>query len=180
MHLLAHAQRPAQPPLSRHLWTHLSIAMTNGLTHFAIAGVGNVGVPTLDALLATPGLAKPVVLTRDAKKNAALQPYLAKTTVVDGVSYEDTEGLARVLKEHRVQVLIVTTGGENGPAQLPLATAAKQASLNLFVSAEFGIDFRFISDSELHPWILGRKQFHGTLNEVRNPHKTCASSRQED
>lgn len=145
------------------------------ITRIAVAGIGNVGVPVLESLLATTGLEKPVVLTRDPAGNKSLAQFKDQVTIVR-VSYDDTKSVSQALIQHGIQALIATTGGANGPAQLPLVQAAKEANLKLYVSAEYGIDFRFIPDQELHPWILARKQFHQTLNEVRCHHQHSSAS----
>lgn len=138
---------------------------TNGLNRIAIVGIGNVGVSVLESLLASKAFDKPVVLSRDPSANKNLEPFTKVTTIVQ-VDPEDTAAVVKTLQEHNIQALVATTGGANGPAQQPLLDASKQAQIQLFVSAEFGVDFRDIPDADLHPWILARKQFHTTLDEV--------------
>lgn len=140
--------------------------MTNVSTRIAIIGIGNVGVPVLDSLLAFNVFDKPsVVLSREPSANKNLES-LTKTTTISQVGPEDTAAVVKVLQDHKYQALVATIGGANGPAQQPLLDVAKQARVELFVSAEFGVDFREIPDAELHPWTLARKQFHTSLNEV--------------
>lgn len=143
--------------------------MTNGITRIAVFGVGNVGAPVLDAILAHPGLAKPVILTRNPETNQTVQAYASRATVVKIPSYDDQAAVTKALTEHQIEAAISTSGGANGPTQLPLATAAKEANVKVFVSSEFGIDFRHLPLDKLHPALAARKQFHEKLNELQVP-----------
>ncbi|TFK73447.1 NAD(P)-binding protein [Pluteus cervinus] len=100
---------------------------------FAIAGVGLIGRPILDALLARN--ASVVVLTRSPKEDTL--PTGGKFATVD---YNDVPGIAKVLKENHVDVLISTVGQEAlGQQQINLADASKQAGVKLFIPSEFGV-----------------------------------------
>ncbi|TFK64333.1 NAD(P)-binding protein [Pluteus cervinus] len=100
---------------------------------FAIAGLGLVGRPILDALLARN--ASVVVLTRSPKEDTL--PTGGKFATID---FNDVSGIAKVLEEHHVDVLISTVGSEAlGQQQMNLADASKQAGVKLFVPSEFGV-----------------------------------------
>ncbi|TFK64330.1 NAD(P)-binding protein [Pluteus cervinus] len=100
---------------------------------FAIAGVGLIGCPILDALLARN--AHVVVLTRSSKSDTL--PTGGKYGVVD---YNDVSSIAKLLKENQVDVVISTVGQEAlGQQQTNLADASKEAGVKLFVPSEFGV-----------------------------------------
>ncbi|TFK64331.1 NAD(P)-binding protein [Pluteus cervinus] len=106
---------------------------TSGYKSFAIAGVGLIGRPILDALLARN--VPVVVLTRSPKED--ILPAGGKFATVD---YNDVPGIAKVLKENHVDVLISTVAQEAlGQEQISLADASHEAGVKLFVPSEFGI-----------------------------------------
>ncbi|TFK76170.1 NAD(P)-binding protein [Pluteus cervinus] len=100
---------------------------------FAVAGVGVIGQPIVEALLASK--VSVVALTRSSSRDNL--PNGAKAATVD---YSDVQGIAKALKDHKVEVLISTLSSTAlGPEQISLADAAKEAGVKLFVPSEFGV-----------------------------------------
>lgn len=99
---------------------------------FAIVGAGNLGIPTIKALLSRK--ASVLVLTRSSKK--AQLPEGVKIATVD---YDDVQLIAKVLRDHSTEVVISTLGTQGVTAQSKIAEAAKEAGVKLFVPSEFGL-----------------------------------------
>ncbi|EIW78092.1 NAD(P)-binding protein [Coniophora puteana RWD-64-598 SS2] len=102
---------------------------------FAVVGAGgSVGKHIVESLIAKN--VNVLVLTRPSSSSAPSGPR-AK---VERVEYTDIVGVARVLQEHNVEVLISALPFEDLPAQEPLAKAALQAGcVRLFVPSEYGM-----------------------------------------
>ncbi|KAK7032841.1 NmrA domain-containing protein [Favolaschia claudopus] len=99
---------------------------------FAVVGGGTVGLPIVNALAAKN---VPVILLSRPNSSAKTVPEGVKVITVD---LADADAVAKVLKEHSVDVVIstVTTAAVSG--QKALIDAAKLATVKLFVPSEFG------------------------------------------
>ncbi|KAH7921244.1 NAD(P)-binding protein [Leucogyrophana mollusca] len=107
-------------------------------TSFAVAGAGNVGIPIVKALLERG--ARVLVLTRSSSSNPkALSEH--PNLKVASVEYTDRAGLSTLLRDHKVEVFVSAVSYLGGAldAQRPLADAAKDADIKLFVPSEFGV-----------------------------------------
>ncbi|KAF8146402.1 hypothetical protein K438DRAFT_1869623 [Mycena galopus ATCC 62051] len=99
---------------------------------FAVAGGGRLGLPIINALAA-----------RNASVVLLSRPGYSTKTVPSGVQvaevdFTDTEAVAAVLKQHKVDVVLATLGPTAAAAQKPLVDAAKLAVVKLFVPSEYG------------------------------------------
>ncbi|KAF8146406.1 NAD(P)-binding protein [Mycena galopus ATCC 62051] len=99
---------------------------------FAVAGGGRVGLPIVNALAA-----------RNASVVLLLRPGSSTKTVPSGVQvaevdFTDAEAVAAVLKQHKVDVVLATTGLTAAAAQKSVVDAAKLAAVKLFVPSEYG------------------------------------------
>ncbi|KAI0258996.1 NAD-P-binding protein [Gloeopeniophorella convolvens] len=116
----------------------------SGYKTFAIAGAGNIGRPLIEQFLkakAEGAVNEVVVLSRDldsAKFDGA------RTVTVD---YGDKASLVAALAG--VDVVISTISARVLPVQLALATAAKEAGVQLFVPSEFGSDIEGATEGPL-------------------------------
>ncbi|KAI5884823.1 NAD(P)-binding protein [Schizophyllum commune H4-8] len=101
----------------------------------AVAGAqGSVGKPTILALASVPRVSV-LALTR---KTASRSDWLPQGVAHAGIDFDDVDGTADVLREHKVEVLISAVSHGAVLAQIPLADAAKAAGVGLFVPSEFG------------------------------------------
>ena len=109
--------------------------MPSEFKSIAVAGAqGSVGKPTILALASLPGTSV-IALTR----RAATRPeWLPQGVTHAGIDFDDVDGTADVLREHKVEVLISAVSHGAVMAQIPLANAAKAAGIRLFVPSEFG------------------------------------------
>ncbi|KAH7921159.1 NAD(P)-binding protein [Leucogyrophana mollusca] len=100
---------------------------------FAVVGAGNtIGIPIVHALLSHS--VPVVVLTRPSSSKE-----LPAAATIAPVDYFDVGAVSRILKAHKVDVLVSALGFEGFPAQKPLADACKEAGVKLFVPSEFGM-----------------------------------------
>jgi len=108
----------------------------SGYKTFAVAGAGNLGKIIVEELakLKKEGAVSAIkVLTRSADTHADLVALGVEPLTVD---YTSASSLSAALKG--LDVLISTLGGAALGLQVPLATAAKEAGVKLFVPSEFG------------------------------------------
>ncbi|CAK5266031.1 unnamed protein product [Mycena citricolor] len=110
---------------------------------FALVGAGTLGGPVL-AALAGQTSAKVILLSRSASKTVP-----ANVQVVQVPSYDDVPAVTATLRAHNVEVIVSTLNTAAILAQLPLADAAKQAGVKLFVPSEFGLSTEGASEG---PW----------------------------
>ncbi|KAL1659999.1 hypothetical protein GGF50DRAFT_119353 [Schizophyllum commune] len=100
-----------------------------------VAGAqGSVGKPTILSLASFPDISV-LALTR---KVATRSDWLSRGVVHAGIHFDDVDGTADVLREHKVEVLISAVSHGAFMAQIPLADAAKAAGVRLFVPSEYG------------------------------------------
>ncbi|KZV93925.1 NAD(P)-binding protein [Exidia glandulosa HHB12029] len=107
--------------------------MSTSLTYtsFVVAGAGSIGSLTASELLAIPGT-RVTVLTRGGNTKI---PAGATERIVD---YGKPEELVKALKDVGAEVVISTLSGPGFASQIPLADAALEAGVKLFVPSEFG------------------------------------------
>ena len=107
--------------------------MSAGFKSIAVAGAqGSIGKAVLQGLTSTPGVSV-LVLTR---KTTPRPEWLPKEVAHAGVDYDDVDGTAAVLREHKVEVVVFP--GSGILQQIPLADAAKAGGVQLFVPSEYG------------------------------------------
>ncbi|KAH7883987.1 hypothetical protein F5I97DRAFT_1813796 [Phlebopus sp. FC_14] len=105
-------------------------------TSFAVAGAGpTIGGRIVKALLSRG--ASVVAIARPGSSSPS-SPLLegAKIATVD---YTNVEAVTSVLSENKVEVMISALAYGALPAQRPLADAAKEAGVKLFVPSEYGM-----------------------------------------
>ncbi|KIJ60112.1 hypothetical protein HYDPIDRAFT_183740 [Hydnomerulius pinastri MD-312] len=105
-------------------------------TSFAVAGAGPTIGGRIAAALVSRG-ASVVALVRPGSSSAE-SPLLAGAKVA-AVDYADVKAVAAVFREHKVEVVVSGLAYGALPAQTPLADAAKEAGVKLFVPSEFGM-----------------------------------------
>ncbi|KAI4528541.1 NAD(P)-binding protein [Schizophyllum commune Loenen D] len=107
--------------------------MSAGFKSIAVAGAqGSIGKAVLQGLTSTPGVSV-LVLTR---KTTPRPEWLPKEVAHAGVDYDDVDGTAAVLREHKIEAVVFP--GSGILQQIPLADAAKAAGVQLFVPSEYG------------------------------------------
>ncbi|KAE8446483.1 hypothetical protein EG329_011946 [Mollisiaceae sp. DMI_Dod_QoI] len=110
----------------------------SGYKNFAIAGTGEIGTPIIEQLLARRidgTVSTVVVLTRQSKVNEDLK---AKGAIFRTVDYSKLDTLTAALQGIDVVIVAVTVTPEALNVQFPLADAARQAGVKLFIPSEFG------------------------------------------
>jgi len=124
---------------------------------FAVVGAGpSIGLKIVSALLETG--ASVVVLSRAPKD----VPPGAKLVIVD---YTSTSSAAQVLKEHGVEVIVSALSFYALEAQGPLAQAAKDAGVKLFVPSEYGMP----SEGGKEGHLLAKSNFAEHLKSLSVP-----------
>ncbi|CAK5276998.1 unnamed protein product [Mycena citricolor] len=105
-------------------------------TSFALAGLGSLGQPMLNALLAQKVSTIVLSRTESSTKRSSIG---AQCTVQ--VDYSAPAALTETLKRHRIDAVISTLAVKDGgmDAQRVLAAAAKAAGVKIFVPSEFGV-----------------------------------------
>ncbi|RFU24612.1 hypothetical protein B7463_g11727, partial [Scytalidium lignicola] len=103
----------------------------SGYKNFAIAGTGEIGTPIIEQLLAHRS--DGTVSTR--KVNEELK---AKGAIFRTVDYSKPDTLTAALQGIDVVIVAVTVTPEALNVQFPLADAAKEVGVKLFVPSEFG------------------------------------------
>ncbi|EGN92689.1 hypothetical protein SERLA73DRAFT_163920 [Serpula lacrymans var. lacrymans S7.3] len=112
-------------------------------TSFAVAGAGpTIGLRIVKALLARN--ASVLILTRLSRSAASPAPSATPQTHPSGaqvasVDYTDIASVSSVLRAHNVQVVVSAFSFGGLEAQRPLADAAKEAGVTLFVPSEYGM-----------------------------------------
>ncbi|KAL0579897.1 hypothetical protein V5O48_002068 [Marasmius crinis-equi] len=144
---------------------------TSNFKSFAILGVGTIGIHFLDAFLAA-GIS-PLVLTRKSS-NKTFPPSVR----VAKVDLENVDEIAKVLKENNVEVIVSAIGTTAIPAQYPVADAAKEAGVKLFVPSEYGCPTDGISgypgEHESSP-LAQKDKFAQYLKSIGLPYTRVAS-----
>ncbi|KAH0838673.1 hypothetical protein J3R83DRAFT_7000 [Lanmaoa asiatica] len=103
-------------------------------TSFAVAGAG----PTIGGRIALINRGASVVVLARPGSTSTQSPLLqgAKITTVD---YADVKTVTSILREHNVEVIISALAYGAIPAQRPVAEAAREAEVKLFVPSEYGM-----------------------------------------
>ncbi|KAL0577976.1 hypothetical protein V5O48_004012 [Marasmius crinis-equi] len=105
---------------------------------FAIIGAtGDVGSHILQAFVSIG--VNPLVISRH---NSTSDPTLPPSVRLAKVDLEDVDGVADVLKEHNIEVLVSAIATAALKTQYSLAEAAKKAGIKLYVPSEYG----FVTD----------------------------------
>lgn len=137
---------------------------TSHYTSFAVAGgTGNIGKSTAASLLAEIKGAHVVVLSRS--ESSSVVEGAERRVVAD---YNDVDALAKALQGTQVVINALGQGSLADESSKNLARAAKQAGAELIVPNEWGVDLEAIhkSDTEVHPFLLGKIAFPKFANEV--------------
>ena len=137
--------------------------MPAGFKSIAVAGAqSSIGKPAVQALASTSGVSV-LVLTR---KTTPRPDWLPEGVAHAGVDYDDVDGTAAVLREHKVEVVISL--GSGIIQQIPLADAAKAAGVQLFVPSEFGTVSKGFPLEEAPPFLAPKIQVAGMLSAWSN------------
>ncbi|KAH7928779.1 NAD(P)-binding protein [Leucogyrophana mollusca] len=99
----------------------------------AVLGVGTVAIPLIKELLANG--ASVLIITRPSPKARQI-PEGAHHAAID---YTDVSALTAAFRKHGVEVVVSTINHEALDAQPPVAEAAKNAGVKLFVPSEYGL-----------------------------------------
>ena len=141
---------------SRHSSSALN--MPSEFKSIAVAGAqGSVGKPTILALASLPGTSV-IALTRRAATRPEWLPQGVTHAVID---FDDVEGTADVLREHKVEVLISAVSHEAVMAEIPLANAAKAAGVRLFVPSEYGTITMGWREEDIPPFLAPKIKVAG-------------------
>ncbi|KAF8557402.1 NAD(P)-binding protein [Imleria badia] len=105
-------------------------------TSFAVAGAGpTIGGRIVQALINRG--ASVVALARPG--SSSIQSPLLQGAKIAEVDYVDVKTLTSILREHNVEVVVSALAYGALPAQRPIAEAAKEAGVKLFVPSEYGM-----------------------------------------
>ncbi|KAJ7160116.1 hypothetical protein C8R46DRAFT_905843 [Mycena filopes] len=108
----------------------------NYFTSFAVFGAGLIGAPIARELHARG--AEVLVLARPGNCPDTVIRTLPDIRIAQ-VDYTDAVAIARLLKEHGVQVVVSTMSAAEVAMQNQLASTAQAADVQLFVPSEFGV-----------------------------------------
>ncbi|KAI5894657.1 NAD(P)-binding protein [Schizophyllum commune H4-8] len=140
--------------------------MSSSFKSFAVAGANSaIGKATVEALAKVPA-ASTLVLTRQSTPRPA---WLPAHVAHAGIDYADIAGTAAVLRAHNVEVVIAPVGHFAVPQQVPLASAAKQAGVQLFVPSEFGTPTKGWRKGEAPPYLLPKIEVADHLESIGLP-----------
>ena len=132
--------------------------MSAGFKSIAVAGAqSNIGKAAVNDLAATPGVSV-LVLTR---KTTPRPDWLPQGVAHAGIDYDDVDGTGKVLREHKVEVIISAVTTTAVPQQIPLANAAKAAGVQLFVPSEFGTITKGWKKGEVPPYLAPKVEVAG-------------------
>ena len=132
--------------------------MSSTFKSFAVAGANSaIGKATVEALAKVANTST-LVLTR---KSIPRPEWLPSAVTHAGIDYDDIEGTAAVLREHKVEVVIAPVGHFAVPQQIPLASAAKAAGVQLFVPSEFGTPTKGWKKGEAPHYLLPKIEVAG-------------------
>ncbi|KAK1225619.1 hypothetical protein PQX77_011432 [Marasmius sp. AFHP31] len=135
---------------------------------FAVIGIGDIGTHVVDGFVAQGVV--PVILTRKSSNtNYATKFPGSSLTVVRVESYEDVEEVANALKGNNIEVVVCTLANAVLALQYPLAEAAKQAGVKLFIPSEYGFVTQGASKAPKAPSpeqsiLVWKDQFAGGLS----------------
>ncbi|KIK97895.1 hypothetical protein PAXRUDRAFT_135384 [Paxillus rubicundulus Ve08.2h10] len=105
-------------------------------TSFAVAGAGpTIGGRIVQALINRG--ASVVALARPG--STSTQNPLLEGAKIATVDYVDVKAVASIFREHKVEVVVSALAYGALSAQTPLADAAKEAGVGLFVPSEYGM-----------------------------------------
>ncbi|KAL1748846.1 hypothetical protein HDZ31DRAFT_29001 [Schizophyllum fasciatum] len=139
--------------------------MSTGFKSIAVAGAqGSIGRAVLKGLTSTPEVSV-LVLTRKATPRPE---WLVKEVAHAGIDYDDVEGTAAVLRQHKVEVVV--SPGNGILQQIPLANAAKAAGVQLFVPSEFGTVTRGFPLDQAPEFLVGKVRVGEHLESIGLPY----------
>ncbi|KAI0034832.1 NAD-P-binding protein [Vararia minispora EC-137] len=128
----------------------------SGYNNFAVIGAGNVGKIIAEALLkarSNNSVNQVLVFTRpESASNTSAQSLAAAGARIVPADYHSVSSLTAALAD--THVVISTLTHTSLGLQIPLAQAAKQAGVRLFVPSEFGISTDKMTDG---PGLVKRK-----------------------
>jgi hypothetical protein len=108
--------------------------------------LGLLGQPLVEAFASLSPQPAILVLGRASLTQKSF-PEEAKTAIVD---YNDADAIAAVLREHKVEGIILTIDSIRGvKAQFSVADAAKKAGVKVFAPSEFGIATNGLTEDPL-------------------------------
>ncbi|KAL1762059.1 hypothetical protein FB107DRAFT_268352 [Schizophyllum commune] len=140
--------------------------MPSSFKSFAVAGANSaIGKATVEALAKVPDTFT-LVLTR---KSTPRPDWLPASVTHVGIDYDDIEGTAAVLREHKVEVVIAPVGHFAVPQQIPLGSAAKKADVQLFVPSEFGTPTKGWKKGEAPHYLLPKIEVADHLEAIGLP-----------
>jgi nucleoside-diphosphate-sugar epimerase len=136
-------------------------------TNIAIfGGTGNIGCPITRAILTqklnTKEFSTVLVFTRtggpDAKRMLLKEYTDHGATVAEVGDFSDSANVAKILKEHDIQVVISAWSGMDLGGQKPIIDAASSAGVKRFYPSEYGGDYYlFPKFLDNHPVFQGKK-----------------------
>ena len=139
--------------------------MPAGFKSIAVAGAqSSIGKPAVQALASTSGVSV-LVLTR---KTTPRPDWLPEGVAHAGVDYDDVDGTAAVLREHKVEVVLAPITTTAVLQQIPLANAAKAAGVQLFVPSEFGTISKGWKKEEVPAFLAPKIQVAGEVLSFTN------------
>ncbi|KAI5824072.1 NAD(P)-binding protein [Schizophyllum commune Tattone D] len=140
--------------------------MPAGFKSIAVAGAqSSIGKPAVQALASTSGVSV-LVLTR---KTTPRPDWLPAGVAHAGVDYDDVDGTAAVLREHKVEVVLAPITTTAVLQQIPLANAAKAAGVQLFVPSEFGTISKGWKKEEVPAFLAPKIQVAEHLESIGLP-----------
>ncbi|KAL1750480.1 hypothetical protein FB107DRAFT_279594 [Schizophyllum commune] len=140
--------------------------MPSEFKSIAVAGAqGSVGKPTILALASFPGIS----ITALTRKAATLPEWLPQGVAHAVIDFDDVDGTADVLREHKVEVLISAVSHGAVLAQIPLADAAKAAGVRLFVPSEYGTITMGWREEDIPPFLAPKIKVAEHLGSIGLP-----------
>ncbi|KAK7032842.1 NmrA domain-containing protein [Favolaschia claudopus] len=109
----------------------------------AIVGGGAIGLPIVNALAA-----KDVPLILLSRPGSSKKTVPSNVQVVE-VDFYDAAAVSKILKEHKVDVVLSTVGPTAVAAEWPLVAAAKLAGVKLYLPSKYGFPGEGFTDGVL-------------------------------
>ncbi|KAL1701559.1 hypothetical protein EV121DRAFT_282563 [Schizophyllum commune] len=104
------------------------------------------------------------------RPRAAARPeWLPQGVAHAVIDFDDVDGTADVLREHKVEVLISAVSHGAVMAQIPLANAAKAAGIRLFVPSEFGTITVGWREEDIPPFLVPKMKVADHLKSIGLP-----------
>lgn len=140
----------------------------SSLPKIAVAGVGNVGIPVVNALLDS-GHYQVTILTRSPDTATKVADKIPSNQLLSyaTVDYNSVESLTTALKDHLGIVSTISTTSIS--SQKPLIDAALAAGVTRFISSEFGSDTTNVNSAAL-PIFAGKIAINNLLDDLAKSH----------